>query len=706
MDGTLAGGPADLDEKHGGNDLRDTDDSKPSGTETARGLRLDIQGVRALAIVLVVFAHAGVPGLAGGFIGIDVFFVVSGFLITGLLAREAETKGRISLRNFYARRARRLLPLAAIVLVLTAIGTLILYSPTEQVTIGTQIVGAALYFVNWIFAFQEVDYFTAGTSVVSPVQHFWSLSVEEQFYLTWPLLMIGATGLALKFGHGIRKTSMAVLVPIALASLAYSVVITESNPEMAYFSSLTRIWELAFGAILALALPRSLDMPGWLSGLLVGGGLIAVIACALTFDEGGPFPGWQALVPVFGTMAILLGGTAQVRSVPARVLCLRPVQYLGNVSYAWYLWHWPLLIFALVIWPDLGLLPTIAIGIGSLIPSAISHTLVENPIRFSPALRRLPVRSLAIGALASVTAATGGIALANQKTPVEIIPADEAKGAKVIETPGEVPFEPTAERITPDPLYGVKDRGKLFYEGCMAWDEEVELPECTFGDRNSETSVVLFGDSKPMSWFPAIEPIADRRGWKLVGLTRGNCVVADVTYEEKCDEWRENMMERIPTEEPDLIILGTATKAMYTVEVGGKRLSRIQSQPYLVEGMAKTIERLKEETGAQVVMIRDQVLAPIRPPDCVSANLNSLERCVYKPRRRPALAFELEAARLTGTRTIDPLPMICSRMSCPPVVGDVLVNQDNYHVTATYAATMSEWMAGKLPRNPAAQKRP
>ena len=672
-------------------------DAAPSGTENEKGIRMDIQGIRALAIVLVVFAHAGVPGLAGGFIGIDVFFVVSGFLITGLLVREVKTKGRISLKDFYARRARRLLPLASIVLVFTALGSLLLYDLSDQITVGKQIVGAALYFVNWLFAFQEVDYFTGGAGFVSPVLHFWSLSVEEQFYLTWPLLMLVATGVALRSGRRIEKTLLLVLVPLALASLGYSVLVTQTDPELAYFSSLTRIWELAFGAILAIVLPRSLDLSGWLSNTLVAGGLVAIVGCALLVDDGSPFPGWQALIPVFGTIAILVGGTARRRTRASSVLCARPAQYLGDLSYAWYLWHWPILTFALVLWPGMGLVPTVAIGLASLLPSAITHSLIENPVRRSRVLRRLPRRALAVGAFASVIAASSGLALASRSTPVKVVPADQVAGAKVIPRPGKVPFQKEVFRIAPNPLKGVEDRGELFYDGCMAWAEEVTLSDCTYGNPESDEKVLVFGDSRAMSYFPAVEKIAERRDWRLTGLTRGNCLIADVVYEPYCDTWRENMMDRIEAERPGLIILGTATKSLYSVKVGGRTLSRTASQPYLIEGMARTIRRLKAETGARIVVMRDQVFAPFKPPNCVATWPRQLAKCAFRPKDRSARAFELQAARRTGAVTIDPLPMFCSKRLCPSVIGNVLVYQDVYHLSATYAATLDAWLERRLP---------
>ncbi len=430
-----------------------------SGTEKPSGLRMDIQGIRALAIMLVVVAHSGVPGLEGGFIGIDVFFVLSGFLITGLLFREIEKRGKISLRSFYARRARRLLPAAAIVLILTSIASLLIFSLDEQIEVGRQVFGAAFYFVNWIFAFEQVDYFSQYDSFISPIQHFWSLSVEEQFYFIWPLMMTTAAGVAFRSHRPTRPTILMALVPIAVLSLAYSIYLTPNSPEMAYFSTGTRLWELAFGAILAMILPRSLKMSPVLSTALIAGGLASIIYAATLFGDGSPFPGYQALLPVLGTMAILVGGTAQVRTWAAQLFCLRPFQFIGDVSYSWYLWHWPAIIFPLYLWPDMAWTTVLAICIASLLPAYVAHTLVENPIRRSQMLREWPKRALVLGAVCSVTAAGTGVVLAAQNSPIKVVPVEDVLGARAVKTPGVVPFQRTVKEIAPDPVEAGRRQG-------------------------------------------------------------------------------------------------------------------------------------------------------------------------------------------------------------------------------------------------------
>jgi peptidoglycan/LPS O-acetylase OafA/YrhL len=669
-----------------------------SGTEGDRGFRLDIQGIRAIAIGLVLLAHSGVPGFSGGFIGIDVFFVLSGFLITGLVVREIQTTGRVSLKKLYARRARRLLPLAALVLAFIAVGSTLLYTIGEQVEVGRQIIGAALYFVNWIYAAEQVDYFNAGSQFLSPVQHYWSLSVEEQFYLAWPAMTLIASAVALRLGKSVKPVLLIGLVPLAAASLAYSIHLTATNPETAYFSTLTRIWELGFGAILAIVLPRSLNLRPLVANGLVATGVAVIIGSALLFDESSPFPGWIALFPVMATVAILVGGSAASRGWAVNLLCVRPVQYLGEISYAWYLWHWPFVVFALAIWPDLGWGSLVAATLVSLIPTVVSHVLVEDPIRHSKGLRLRPGRALAIGAVCSVCAAAVGLGLSNDRLDVEVVPGDQVAGAAIVREPGVIPREVRVSRIAPDPLAASEDRARLYADGCFSWKNRVRQPPCVYGDPDSSRSVVLFGDSRAMSYFPAVEQVARRRDWRLVGLTRGDCTPAQAFLDEKCQTWREDMLERITREEkPDLVVIGTATKANYEVRVDGNRLSRKESQPYLVQGMVRTIRDL-QRAGAEVLIIRDQTVAPFKPPACVADNLKHLDRCSYRPADRGPRAFELTAARNTGVRTIDPTRVFCREDECPAVIGDAIVNLDRYHVSATFARTMAPWFERQLPQ--------
>lgn len=315
--------------------------------------------------------------------------------------------------------------------------------------------------------------------------------------------------------------------------------------------------------------------------------------------------------------------------------------------------------------------------------------------------RRRRLLAGALGLAVPVLGLLAGPAAAN--ADYEVVSPDQVLGARVITSPGTIPFQSTVQRIAPNPLLAGSDKPRTWDDGCVAWRARVKLPTCAYGDVDSETNVVLMGDSRAMQYFPPIEQVAIERGWRLVNLIRVNCSPASFKgTDRKCDTWRENTLRRIVrSERPEMVILGTATKRSYTVKIGGRTLDRPRSQPYLVEGMKKTIKRLKN-AGSRVVVIRDQSLAPYPPlpSECVAENPDRLDLCAFAPRPRGPRAFEQKAASATGTRVIDPQPMFCSSTRCPAVIGDMAVYLDTYHLTATYSATLGDWFADRLPQNP------
>src|ERR1700749_312239 len=347
----------------------------PDETESGRRFRPDIEGLRAVAIVAVLLRHAGVPFLAGGYVGVDVFFVISGFLITRLLLGELDRSGTISLRGFYARRAKRLLPLSAVLLTVVAILSMILLSPLRDTEVAGDIISSALYVANWHFAAQSVDYFAQGLEP-SPVLHLWSLAIEEQFYVVWPGLMLAVTWFFRRRGSSVRPVLWIAIAAIVAGSLVYGIVLTDEKPAFAYFSTFARAWELGLGAALALAGAVRLPRLG---------------AAAL---------GW------------LGGGVTGVRVGAGNILAWGPIRYVGRISYSWYLWHWPFLVFAAAIWgPRLSVAAGLAAVAASWVPTQITHTLVEDPVRRAPALKRLPNRALALGLACTLIAVGVGIGL-------------------------------------------------------------------------------------------------------------------------------------------------------------------------------------------------------------------------------------------------------------------------------------------------------
>ncbi|MCC6755918.1 MAG: acyltransferase [Solirubrobacterales bacterium] len=680
----------------GGAEVAARESGSPTAKEAGSHFRPDIQGIRAIAVTLVLACHAGIPWARGGYIGVDVFYVLSGFLISGLVVREIEKTGTVSIRNFYARRAKRLLPLAATVLLFICIGSLIIFPLARQVEIGGDVLAAALYVVNWHFIAQGVDYFAASDGLLSPVQHYWSLSVEEQFYVLWPLILLSAGLLATRFRRRLKGVILLIIIPLAIASLVYSIHFTQVNPEASFFSTLARGWQLAFGAILAMVLPQSLKLPKWFATVL-GAGAVAVLSWATyTMSAATPFPGWRGLIPVLATVALLVAG-ASGRGLTTRILSTRPFQYVGDISYSWYLWHWPFVVFALGIFDNLTWKWLVVVTLLSWIPTEISHTLIEDPVRRAKILKLRPSRALLVGGACTLGAALCGFMLSTNRIDVTLLDQSEVAGAAVVRN-GEVPMVNKVDAIRPNPLHAREDRGDMYSDGCLIQGPRTESGDCVYGDPDGDKTVVLFGDSHSMMYMPTLDEIGKREGWKIIGLSRANCAVAEVKLGKYCDEWRANALARIAEEHPDLVVVATSTRAVYSLRMDGKQLSREESDPYLVDGMKKTFRQLKQDAD-KVVLIRDQAQAPRQPwlpHECVAENLDNLKVCAFKPERDMETSFDVKAAQQTGTPMIDPMPILCSDGRCPAVIGNALVYRDSYHISATYATTMGPWLQRQL----------
>ncbi len=676
-----------------------------SGALTPKGFRLDIQGIRGIGLVLVLAAHAGVPGFDGGFVALDAFFVLSGFLITGLLLAELRRTGRISLRDFYARRARRLLPLAGLVLAVVAVGALVLFATPRLHDASGDVLSASLYVSNWHFMANQTDYFAFEDVGASPVLHYWSLSIEEQFYILWPLLLIAVTALAahLRLRRvGARGLLLAVIGTVTAASLAYSISFSALDPDRAYFSTLTRIWEISAGGLLAVVLPVGLRMGRVPATLLSAGGVGGLLVMTALYEQSTPYPGWQALVPVAATLAIIVGGTAERPALGTRLLMTRPMQDLGKVSYAWYLWHWPALAFATeLLGHTLTPVEAVAIILLAAVPTIISHHLVEERFRRSRTLAARPRRSLALGWSCMTATVALAFVVVVLRPGLAAAPAEAVTGAR---SAHRNVLQEKVRQISPTPATASDDKGRLWYDGCLTRAKNRTSKTCQYGNPHSDTTVVVFGDSHALQYFPAMLKLAERHDWRLVGLTRASCPIGAVDYQPTCNAWRENTLRRIErTERPDLVVTSSGTADRFRVKVGGERLSRSRSERYLEHGYARTFRRLAR-TGARLAVIRDQAQAPARINDCVAEHSTELARCAFRPDRPALRQFDVRGARLAkrNVKVIDPLPLLCPRVDgarrCPAVIGNALVYRNSYHLSATFARTLADWLDRRLPR--------
>jgi len=683
------------------------DEANPSPAK--EGFRPDVEGLRAVAVGAVLLYHAGVPIAPGGYVGVDVFFVISGFLITGLLVRELESTGTVALARFYSRRAKRLLPLTVVVLGAVVLLSWLLFDPVRMDEVSLGVVASGLYVMNWLLAVRATDYFAAGLQA-SPVQHFWTLAVEEQFYLLWPTVLLVVAWWSRRTERRLRPVLAVAFAAITVSSLAYSVYSTESQAGAAYFSTLTRGWELALGGMLALVpISRLGNLSRALAGPMAWAGLGAIAFSTARFNDDTLFPGYAALLPTLGTAAVIAAGFAttsgKTPAGAARLLTLGPVRHVGRLSYSWYLWHWPPLVFAATLWGSLSPLEGTAVLAASYFPALLTNRLVEKPFLHSEMLTRFPRRALALGgACTSLSVALGLLLFAVTPTVPEA-PESQVAGAATLRDGHALQTSAKAVHPTPREAETEVNRPRMYADGCHLDLPEVESPECVYGNPSSDTTVVLFGDSHAMQWFPALNRLASERDWRLVGFTKSACPPAEVhiysaglrrEYRE-CDEWRKQTLDRIVKQEhPDLIV--TSSLSTYRPREDGRRLGGNASEDAMVDGYVSTLSKLRA-TGAPVVLIEDVPHPDKNVPECVSRSLDNLERCAFP--KSKALGFppvnSLAAAEVEGVRLIDPTPMVCPEKKCPSVIGDALVYRNGAHLTATYVRTLTSWLGKQLP---------
>ena len=681
------------------------------------GFRPDIQGLRAIAVGLVLLYHAGVTWLPGGYVGVDVFFVISGFLITGMLVRQSLEKGRIDLADFYARRIRRILPAATIVLVFVAVFTLVLLPRTRWESIGTEIVGSALYLVNWVFA-DGTDYLDAG-SAASPLQHFWTLAVEEQFYIVWPALLIGLLWLAhLGTKHPADQDAQSARIQrflqigvglVIVPSFIWSIYYTQTNPAPAYFVTTTRLWELAIGAAIAIFVVYLEKLPHQLGYILQGGGLVAILAAGLFYSDATSFPGYAALLPTLGAAAVIIGGmSGRATEGFAVVLNVRPMRWVGDLSYSLYLWHWPLIVFATYFFD--GTLPVWAgliVVVLAVVPSWLSYRYVEQPFRDWQRLKEKSVRALRAGASLMVATAACGLiilfsshVLAQQNTSTTA--GDGPQGAEIVEAePDAVEPVKQAESINPDVTEAQEDLAVAYEDGCHVDQVESGVKSCVYGNEDSDYVVAVVGDSHATHWVPALEKIAEENDWRLETYTKSACALSTVavnyqgSFYESCYDWNQQVMEElVGADAPDHVIVSAASyPAAESSDVpDGVNTGKIS------EGLGDAWTKLQDD-GVGVTAILDTPRLDLDVPECVAENPEDLTECSEK--RSDALEASAhedmqQAAETSDTEAVDLTDMFCSSDSCSAVIGDVLVWRDQHHMTATYSESLTSSLQREL----------
>ena len=624
--------------------------------------RPDVQGLRAVAVSVVILAHVNLPGFDGGFVGVDVFFVLSGFLISSLLLHEATTTGRIRLGNFYARRARRILPAAALVLIATSVFAAMRLPLTRVSEVADDVRSAALFTANLHFSRLGTDYFEESRAV-SPVQHMWSLAVEEQFYLVWPMVVV------LVFALAERRRLLFTTIVVGIAwvgSLGYSIALTSAEPVPAYFSSFTRAWELATGALLALAGNHLVRLPARFRHMLALGGLAAIGLAVVMFDESTPFPGWRAAVPVLGTAAVIAAGASGSIGL-ARLLTIRPMRYVGDLSYSLYLWHWPVLVLGAY---ELGHPPgewetgvLIAVLVGA---SVLSFHLVEDPIRHQRFARR--PRHAGPGALAGHAGPGAGHGVLGE-APTRRPPSRRASEATRIgvldpavasaaEQARSGHLRPRAEKLAepavgqliraaldqaddhqaiPFPLVNFenlrRDSWHMKYD-CHADWEQTSIRPCREGDSTATRTVVLYGDSHAGMWLPPLDLLGRVNGFRVVPLMKMGCAPFDVVQLHRglphptCDPFRTWALREMRDLQPDVILV--AYRSLLEMDPpDGQSASDAWSS-----GATSSLRRLGR-LAPLVEVISDVTTRDISPGDCLTAPRSTWRRAPSASRPSP-----------------------------------------------------------------------
>jgi len=658
--------------------------SSPANTKKLR-FRPDIQGLRAIAVISVVLYHAGVPALPGGYVGVDIFFVISGFLIIGLLWREIETTGQIHLWKFYARRIRRLLPAATVVALSILVATRLIMPPLTFTNIAREGLATSVFLVNVLFARNETQY--SGNPSPSPFQHYWSLNVEEQFYVLLPLLLIACWW---AFRRNRRAGFLATLVALSVVSFAACVLLMPAYYSWAFFSLPTRAWEMALGGVLALSLPLLSRVSTTAKTVLSGAGLLAIVGSIVAFSDDTLFPGWMTLLPVLGTLAVIAGGANESNPMN-RALGGTGFGFVGNISYSLYLWHWPLLIIpAAALGDGINGWGKVVAVVAAFILAAVTYRLVELPFKRSRYLTYNGRRTYVFGAalvIVTLVASVGVSPMPQLESTKSTEPFSESDSGTVPVVADYVPAN-----VTPTLVEASSDVPAIYSNGCQLETAELKIDNCLFGDSTSNRKVVLFGDSHAAHWFSAVEAAATAESMGFVSITKSGCpaVQLDVyapmrqAYPE-CNEWRDSAISEINRINPEVILIASyAAGYEDRVDYDGLFASTWEA------ALSTTISLLPKTS--KVIVLGETPLWNQSPTECLSANVENASVCA-KPVEtlvRPDLiAAEESAAASAGAVYVPTTPWLCTDV-CSPLGWNIMAYRDRHHLTNTMSQTLQK----------------
>ena len=630
----------------------------------SRPIRLDINALRAAAVLMVVTFHLWPNRLPGGFVGVDVFFVISGFLISGSLFTELADRGRIRFAAFWAKRIRRLLPAALLVIALTVIFSLIFVPTFTRQGYFTEAIASTFYFENWQLASSSSGYFAAQPS---PFQHYWSLAVEEQFYVFWPLLLGLVAYLAKRRSEAAFKVT---LIAVSLASFGYSLYLTHAQLAMAYFNTFGRVWQFGLGALIAFAGHRvRLTEIG--KTLLSLGGFAVILGASLFLSEAVPFPGWAALIPALGTAAVILAGLHSLPRGLDRLYGLRPISFTGQISYSLYLWHWPLIV--LLPWVT-GYRPRaweiVLVLAATYLLAFLSKRFVEDRFRKMPALTARKPRLTftlagAVSVLILVFSGVGGAITNGQiaSATVQSQTLDQAKN----------------DTADPD-------------NKCMTAAEAIDVKICQYGRLGADYRVLLIGDSHAAMHLGAWKILAENGGFELNLIYKASCSFnleqrSDSARGQTCQQWNLAVQDRLAAEQPYDLVLASHYTAVRATQIEGQSIAKT------VAGFKAAWEPLQKR-GSTIVAIRDGVTMDKQMRHCWETSVYDASQCSMTE----ADAFITDLAQKAassppGAVTLDFTDLYCQNGRCPAKIGDVYVYRDNSHISLAFSQGMiGEWV--------------
>ncbi|HWU21902.1 MAG TPA: acyltransferase family protein [Nocardioides sp.] len=692
-----------------------------SHVHAGRAMRTDIQGLRAVAVGMVVIYHLYPSAIPGGYVGVDIFFVISGFLITSHLLTHVPG-GLPDLMSFWGRRIRRLLPAALTVILVSLIAVHMILPSTQWDDNAHDARAAALYYVNWELASRSVSYLAQGQNP-SAFQHFWSLSVEEQFYFVWPIAIALLALIATRLRVSRTRVLAVGLCALVVVSFGYSVLHTASNPQPSYFISTTRFWELGVGGLLALVVRR---LPGQrppftvpARALITWTGLAMIAASGAFYSDLTAFPGSAAALPVVGAALLLLGaGTEEDRLTPGPLLARGPVQWLGDVSYSVYLWHWPLRVLVPFLFggqvadQGLSLLQAAVVAVATLVLAALTEKYVEQPFR-NPALAHRLRGTLAVAAAAMavvVGVATSQLvaighaeARGRHDVKVALQAGGPCLGAAALDPGADCP--PVAfKSVIPIPLLAARDWSPAYVEvggkACRALPNEFWMRTCVFGRPHGRVRIGLLGNSHADQWLPALQAIAKTDDLRIDTRVASRCAASDTHQvmitahaSDRCQTWARGAARALVRSHPDLVVMSD--------RISGQSETTDIPAP-IVAAYAEGYRRILQiliQGGLRVLVIRDTPAPGFLVPDCLAEHEDRTNRCDgtrdawLPPDPTPDVVRQLDNPLVT---TIDMTDHICGPTVCTAITGGVITYADATHLSATYSHTLGPYLGAAI----------